>query len=188
LLIAVLGLLVPCSGTIRIGGQALEDIGPAGWRERLAYLPDRPALISGSLADNLRIAKPDAGDDELVRALADVGATRMLASMPSGLKTPIGEGGRPVSAGERQRIGLARIMLHEASLYLLDEPTAHLDPDTEQKVVEALRGRLAGRSAIVVTHRPAPLALAKQVFALRGGTIVELHGLEAEQPLSPVGT
>ena len=87
---------------------ALEDIEPAAWRERLAYLPDRPALISGSLADNLRIAKPDAGDDELVRTLAAVSATRMLASMPSGLQTLVGEGGRPVSAGERQRIGLAR--------------------------------------------------------------------------------
>ncbi len=188
LVAAVLGLLAPCSGTIRIGGRALGDIEPAAWRERLAYLPDRPALISGSLADNLRIAKPDAGDDELVRTLAAVSATRMLASMPSGLQTLVGEGGRPVSAGERQRIGLARIMLHEASLYLLDEPTAHLDPDSEQEVVEALRGRLAGRSAIVVTHRSAPLALARQVFTLRGGAIVELHGLEAGQPLSPMGT
>jgi thiol reductant ABC exporter CydD subunit len=186
LLTVVLGLLVPSSGTVRVGGRDLDDLEPASWRARLAYLPDRPALIGASLADNLRLAKPDAGDDKLVTALVTVGAAGMLGSMPGGLEALVGEGGRPVSAGERQCIGLARIMLHDASLYLLDEPTAHLDPDTEEKVIQALRVRLADRSAIVVTHSSAPLALARRIFTLREGRIVQPHGLEAEQPFSPV--
>jgi ABC-type multidrug transport system fused ATPase/permease subunit len=186
LLAVVIGLLAVDSGTVCVGGRDLRQIEPASWRSRLAYLPDRPALLAATFAENLRVANPTASDDELAEALVAVGAKDMLCSLPCGLKTPIGEGGRPVSAGERQCIGLARIVLHDASLYVLDEPTVHLDPDAEREAIEALRVRLADRSAVVVTHRPAPLALADRVFELRGGRIVELCGSKAKRAPSPV--
>jgi thiol reductant ABC exporter CydD subunit len=178
LLAVVLGMLVPDSGTVVVGDHDLRSLEPASWRSRLAYLPDRPALLGATLAENLRIANPCASDDDLVDALFAVGAKDMLRSLPHGLETPIGEGGRAVSAGERQRIGLARIVLRDASLYVLDEPTVHLDPDTEQKAIAALRLRLAGSSALIVTHRSAPVMLADRVLELRDAKIVEACGLE----------
>jgi ATP-binding cassette subfamily C protein CydD len=185
LLAVVLGLLAPDSGSICVGGLDLRQIELANWRSRLAYLPDRPAILSATLAENLRVADPNASDDQLAKTLVAVGAKDLLGSLTDGLKTPIGEGKRPVSTGERQRIGLARIVLHEASLYVLDEPTVHLDPDAEQEAIEALRTRLAGRSAIVVTHRSAPLELADRVCELRDGKIVDPGGLEANRVSSP---
>ena len=185
LLAVVLGLLAPDSGSICVGGLDLRQIELANWRSRLAYLPDRPAILSATLAENLRVADPNASDDQLAKTLVAVGAKDLLGSLPHGLKTPIGEGERPVSTGERQRIGLARIVLHEASLYVLDEPTVHLDPDAEQEAIEALRTRLAGRSAIVVTHRSAPLVLADRICELRDGKIVDPGGLEANRVSSP---
>jgi len=101
-----------------------------------------------------------------------VGASDLLEGFPLGLQTRLGEGGRPTSGGERQRIALARALLRPASLYLLDEPTVHLDEDSEDVVVEGLRRALEGRSALVVTHRPAVARLADRVVTLRHGRFV----------------
>ncbi|MGD0321432.1 MAG: thiol reductant ABC exporter subunit CydD [Acidimicrobiales bacterium] len=186
LLAMVLGLMAPDSGSISVGGRELQQIMPTSWHRRLAYLPDRPAILATSLAQNLRVANPQASDEDLVAALAAVGAQDIFGSLPLGLRTAIGEGARPVSSGERQRIGLARIMLREASLYVLDEPTVHLDSDTEQQTIQALRARLAGRSAIVVTHRVAPLAIANRVFQLHDGGILAPYRLEDQMAPPPV--
>jgi ABC-type transport system involved in cytochrome bd biosynthesis fused ATPase/permease subunit len=171
LLSVFLGLVAPDTGKLEVADRDLRGIDQASWRSHLAFLPDRPALLAATLAENLRIADPGASDDEIVEALGAVGAAHMLTSMPRGLETPIGEGGRPVSAGERQRIGLARIMLRDASLYVLDEPTVHLDSEVEQEVIEALRRRLACSSALVVTHRLAPVSLADRVLEMHDGKL-----------------
>jgi thiol reductant ABC exporter CydD subunit len=168
----LLGFVRPSSGSVTVGGVDVRALDEEAWRRRLSYLSERPTLIAGSLADNLRLADPAAGDDRLREVLSEMGAGDLVASLPDGLDTRLGEGGRQVSAGERQRIALARAVLRNASLHLLDEPTSHLDDDTEATVVEALGRALSGRSALIVTHRPAVLRLADRVVTLKGGRFV----------------
>jgi thiol reductant ABC exporter CydD subunit len=168
----LLGFVRPSSGAVTVGGVDLRALDEEAWRRRLSYLSERPTLIAGSLADNLRLADPAAGDYRLREVLDEMGAGDLVASLPDGLDTRLGEGGRQVSAGERQRIALARAVLRDASLQLLDEPTSHLDDDTEATVVEALGRALSGRSALIVTHRPAVLRLADRVVTLKGGRFV----------------
>ncbi len=168
----VLGFLPPARGSVTIGDDDLRDVDLAAWRRRIAYLPSHPTLLGATLAENLRLANPHVGDHELVDALAAAGATDLLAGLPSGLATRLGDGGRPTSAGELQRIALARVLLRPASLYLLDEPTVHLDEHSEVVAVEALREVLEGRSALVVTHRPAVMRIADRVVTLCDGTFV----------------
>jgi thiol reductant ABC exporter CydD subunit len=168
----LLGFVRPSSGSVTVGEVDLRALDEEAWRRRLSYLSERPTLIAGSLADNLRLADPAAGDYRLREVLDEMGAGDLVASLPDGLDTRLGEGGRQVSAGERQRIALARAVLRNASFHLLDEPTSHLDDDTEATVVEALGRALSGRSALIVTHRPAVLRLADRVVTLKGGRFV----------------
>lgn len=176
----VLGLVQPGTGEVVVDGRPL---GPGAeldaWRRRCSYLAGQPALVAGSLADNLRLADRTADEGRLRQALADAAATSLLASLPAGLATPIGPGGRSLSAGERQRVALARALVRDAELVVLDEPTAYLDPTSEAVVVERLAARLSGRSGLVVTHRPALLALADRVLHLEGGHLVEVDAATA---------
>lgn len=166
LLSVLLGLIPVTGGTVHVGGRDLASVDPAEWRRHVAFLSEQPTLLAATLADNLRLAEPRATDDQLLAALAAAGVPGGLA-----LADRLGEGGRPVSAGERQRIGLARTLLRRASTYLLDEPTVHLDGRTERAVLAGLRRVLDGRTALVVTHRPAVLGLADRVLTLRDGRI-----------------
>lgn len=140
-----------------------------------AWLDQRPLLIHGSLAENLRLAAPDAGDDELTRALVRAGLGELLPMLPQGLATPLGERGVGLSGGQAQRLALARVFLSPAPLVLLDEPTASLDAETEARVVAAL-GELAaeGRSLVIATHHEALMALARRRLALGSGTVEEI--------------
>lgn len=148
-LLAVLaGLLEPTSGTVH---------GPG--RDAIAWLPQRPVFVRGTVADNLRLAVPDAGDEAIVAALSAV-------ALPVAPDTPLGEDGTTLSAGERARLALARVVLADRPYVLLDEPTAHLDPDTERVIAETVRD-LGRRSAVVVVaHRPALVELADRVVTL----------------------
>ena len=168
----LLGFTTPARGLVTVAGVDLRELDAAAWRRRLSYLSERPTLIAGSLADNLRLADPAAGDDRLREVLNEMCAGDLLAGLSGGLATRLGEGGRTVSSGERQRIALARAILRDASLHLLDEPTSHLDGATEAAVVEALRRALSGRSALIVTHRPAVIGLADRVIALEAGRFI----------------
>ncbi len=170
------GLATPESGTVTVGGRDVRELDPASWRRRLGYLPERPAVIADTLAANLRLAAPTASDDQLYQALHEVGAGRLLAALPQGLGTLVGAGGRPLSAGERQLLALARVGLRPASLYLLDEPTVHLDDESEETIVAALRRQLAQRTALIVTHRPAVARLGHRVMTLERGRFRELEG------------
>jgi thiol reductant ABC exporter CydD subunit len=170
-LLAVLtGFLVPDAGSVLVGGSDLVDADPTAWREGLAWLPQRPTLEPGTVADNVRLGEPDATDQEVAEVL------RAMALDPvdlvAGLATTVGEGGAGLSAGQRQRVALARMLLRtrrrDCGLVLLDEPTAHLDAGTEAVVVDALRRELAGRTVLVCTHRPAPAAAADVVVGLAG--------------------
>ena len=168
----LLGFIAPSRGAVTVGGTDLRELDLEAWRRRLSYLPEHPTLLAGSLAANLRLADRGAPDERLAEVLAQMHASTLLARLPGGLDTRLGEGGRAVSAGERQRIALARALLRPASLHLLDEPTAHLDERAEAAVVEALRRGLAGHSALIVTHRAAVAALGDRVVTLDRGRFV----------------
>ena len=170
-LLAVLsGFLGPDAGAVLVGGSDLVDADPTAWREALSWLPQRPTLEPGTVADNVRLGEPDATDEEVTDALQAMALDPV--DLVAGLATTVGEQGAGLSAGQRQRVALARMLLRtrrrDCGLVLLDEPTAHLDGGTEAAVVEALRRELAGRTVLVCTHRPAPAAAADVVVGLAG--------------------
>ncbi|WP_129841422.1 thiol reductant ABC exporter subunit CydD [Streptomyces sp. RFCAC02] len=161
LLAALLGLVRPAAGRILVGGQDLATLDPAAWRRRISWVPQHPHLFAGTVADNVRLARPDA-DDEAVAAALRAAAAGDLAP-----ERRLGELGAGLSAGQRRRVALARAFLADRPILLLDEPTAALDGDTEAEVVAAIRRLTTGRTALLVTHRPALLAAADRVFHVK---------------------
>lgn len=184
----ILGFTPPGNGSVLVSGRELASLDPKGWLERVTYLPERPTLLAATLEENLRLASPHASRTAMIGALERAGGAELLGSLPQGLDTVLGEGGRPVSAGERQRIALARVFLRPAGLYLLDEPTVHLDAETERLVVEELRSELQGRTALIVTHRPGPAGLAHRKVVLDRGRFVPAEGTSAGNPLRLVAS
>jgi thiol reductant ABC exporter CydD subunit len=166
LLSAILGFVAPTAGRIHIGDHDLSGLDPDAWRERLAWMPQRPHLFAGSIADNVALARPEASDAELWSALTAAALDEVVAGRPGGLHASIGERGAQLSAGERQRVALARLFLQDAPLLLLDEPTANLDGETEDQVLAAVARLVKGRTVIVVAHRPALVGLADRVIDL----------------------
>ncbi|MFJ9679851.1 thiol reductant ABC exporter subunit CydD [Streptomyces sp. NPDC101194] len=169
LLDVVLGFTAPDEGRVRVGGIDLATLAPERWRERIAWVPQRPYLFAGTIAENVRLARPDADDDAVTAALRDAGAYDFVAELPDGARTLLGEDGAGLSAGQRQRLALARAFLADRPLLLLDEPTASLDGETEAGIVEAVRRLAAGRTVLLVVHRPALLSVADRVVALEPG-------------------
>ena len=166
----LLGFERPQSGTIRCGATDLTRVEPEDWRRRIAWLPQDPAVFTASLADNVRLGRPEASDAEVLRALHDAGADSLLGSLPQGTATLLGEGGRRVSAGERRRIGLARATLRDAPLLVLDEPTAHLDPASAADIGRRLARLTSAPTTLLISHDPQLEALADDLVQLSGGT------------------
>ncbi|UWE13499.1 thiol reductant ABC exporter subunit CydD [Actinacidiphila bryophytorum] len=161
LLSALLGFAPAAQGRILVDGADLTSLDPASWHRQIVWVPQHPHLFAGTIADNVRLARPDADDADLHAALAAAGALGFAA--PDDV---IGEDGAGLSAGQRQRIALARAFLADRPLLLLDEPTANLDGDTEGALIATLRELARGRTTVLVAHRPALLPLADQVLAL----------------------
>ncbi|MFM8762350.1 MAG: ATP-binding cassette domain-containing protein, partial [Solirubrobacterales bacterium] len=138
------------------------------WRRRVAWVPQRTTLFSGTLADNVSFADPSASPEALMAACRASGLDRVAATLPAGLETPVGEAGRRLSAGEAQRVALARAFLRDAPLLVLDEPTAHLDAEASAQVGEAIEHLAAGRTTLMIVHRPALARGADRVIELRG--------------------
>ncbi|MGW1890363.1 thiol reductant ABC exporter subunit CydD [Streptomyces sp. NPDC002004] len=166
LLAVALGFVRPGGGRIRVGGTDLKDIAPERWHEQIAWVPQRPHLHAGSIAENVRMARPGADDAAVRGALADAGALDFVEALPNGADTVLGEDGAGLSAGQRQRLALARAFLADRPVLLLDEPTASLDGATEAEVVDAVRRLAAGRTVLLVVHRPALLTVADRVVRL----------------------
>ncbi|MFE2930073.1 thiol reductant ABC exporter subunit CydD [Streptomyces sp. NPDC059278] len=179
LLDVVLGFTAPDEGRVRIGGADLATLAPERWRERIAWVPQRPYLFAGTIAENVRLARPDADDSAVTAALRDAGAHDFVAELPDGARTLIGEDGAGLSAGQRQRLALARAFLADRPLLLLDEPTASLDGETEAGIVEAVRRLAVGRTVLLVVHRPALLAVADRVVTLEPGATARPAGPES---------
>lgn len=163
----------PDAGRILVGGQDLVAVDPDVWRALVAWVPQRPHIFAGSIADNIRLGRPDATDAEVCRAAAAANAAEFIAALPSGLDTEVGERGVGLSAGQRQRIALARAFLRNAALLLLDEPTAHLDAESQAAVVGAMDRLLVGRTGLVVAHRLPTARAADRVVVMDRGRIVE---------------
>ncbi len=162
----LLGFVVPDRGSIRVGDVELSSLDPDAWRRQIAWVPQRPHLFATSIAENLRLGRAEASDDELWEALAAASLDARVAALPHGLDTRLGERGAGLSVGEAQRLALARALLRRVPLLLLDEPTAHLDTETEARVVSSLQHAARGRTVVLVTHRPAPISIADHVVSL----------------------
>ncbi|MFI9150798.1 thiol reductant ABC exporter subunit CydD [Streptomyces sp. NPDC053367] len=182
LLNVLLGFVRPTAGQVRIGGTDLADIYPEQWRAQVAWVPQRPHLYAGTIAENVRLARPDADDTAVRQALRDAGALDFVDALPLGAGTLLGEDGTGLSAGQRQRLALARAFLADRPVLLLDEPTAALDGETEAEVVAAVRRLSAGRTVLLVVHRPALLSVADRVVRL------EPTGVPSGSPARPVAT
>ena len=172
LVAALLGFATASKGSVLIGDVDLAEVDPAAWREHIAWVPQRPHLFAASIAENLRLGAPSATDDELWSALSAASLERRIAALPAQLDTKLGERGGGLSAGEAQRLAIARALLRPASLLLLDEPTAHLDADTEARVISSLQRAARGRSMVVVTHRPAVLSIVDRVVSLEPAAVL----------------
>ncbi|WP_432165008.1 thiol reductant ABC exporter subunit CydD [Streptomyces sp. bgisy031] len=166
LLSAALGFVRPQAGRVLVGGADLTGLDREAWHARVAWVPQRPQLYAGSIADNVRLARPDASPAEVEDALREAGAQDFVRALPDGADTLLGEDGAGLSAGQRQRLALARAFLADRPVVLLDEPTAALDGETEAGIVEAVRRLAAGRTVLLVVHRPALLAVADRVVRL----------------------
>ena len=169
----LLRLAEPTSGRLLAGKVDLSDCDPAAWREQIAWVPQRPTLFRGTVADNIRLGRPSADDDETRRAAALAGADAFVLDLPDGYETVVGDGGRPLSAGQVQRLALARAFLRDAPLVILDEPTANLDPVSAELVGEAVERLRGGRSVLLIVHRPELARRADRIVALDAGRIVE---------------
>ncbi|MDQ1295271.1 MAG: ATP-binding cassette, subfamily bacterial CydD, partial [Actinomycetota bacterium] len=149
-----------------VAGAALSlvRVEPDSWYRQIAWVPQRPLMSPGTLAENIRLAAPGATDEELEQVADRCGLREVLADLDLGWQTPLGQGGYGLSAGQRQRLGLARALLRRAPLLVLDEPTAHLDASTEQVIIRTLQDlNDRGTTILLVAHRPSLLALAQDL-------------------------
>jgi ATP-binding cassette, subfamily C, bacterial CydCD len=168
----VLGVLlgyVPLeSGRVTIGDRDLSELDLTLWRTRVAWVPQRPYLFAGSLAENITLGRPHAPHSAIDTAIASAGLTGLVARLPAGLDTILGERGYGLSAGERQRVALARAFVMDAQLLVLDEPTANLDGDTEASILSVIRRMSPGRTVVMAAHRQPLVAMADRTVRLDG--------------------
>lgn len=162
----LLGFIKPSAGTIRFNDRDIATLRGRDIARHLAWIGQKPVLFAGSLRDNLLFARPDADETRLQRAIEAAAIDHFLKDLPKGLDTVIGEGGFGLSGGQAQRVAIARAYLKDAPLLLLDEPTAHLDPETEAEIIEALRRLSEGRTVILSAHSAAMKALGTQSLRL----------------------
>jgi ATP-binding cassette subfamily C protein CydD len=165
------GLARPQAGRITVNGTDLVQLRQNDWHARLAWVPQQPYFFTGTIRANLLLGHPDADDDEIAAALAAAAADRFVEKQPAGLDTVLGDRGAGLSGGEQRRLALARAFLRDASLVVLDEPTAGLDPENERLVTQALERLAAGRTMLVISHREETLRRAHRVALLAGGRL-----------------
>ncbi|WP_030329003.1 thiol reductant ABC exporter subunit CydD [Micromonospora parva] len=170
----LLGFVAPTSGRITVDGVDFATVDTDAWRRQLAWVPQRAHLFAASLADNIRLGAADTPADVLAAAVHDAALDDVVAGLPDGLDTVLGERGHGLSSGQRQRVALARAFLRAAPVVLLDEPTARLDTAAEAVVLDATRRLVAGRTAVLVAHRPALLADADRILRVEDGRVTEL--------------
>ena len=161
------------SGEILIGRQSIVRIPQAVLRRTIAYVPQDPSMFHRSIADNIRVGRPDATDAEVFRAARLAHADEFIDALPAGYETMVGERGVKLSGGQRQRIAIARAILKDAPILILDEATSSLDSEREALIQDALWTLLANRTAIVIAHRLSTVKRMDELIILDGGKIAE---------------
>ena len=169
----ILGLVMPTTGKILINGFDLSNLPVEAWRNHLAYMPQRPTLFSGTIADAIRYGAPDADMALVQKAAIAAEAHPFIKALPGGYEHPLGEKGAGLSGGQIQRIAIARALLREAPLTLLDEPSAHLDAESEEKIQQALERLSNKATTITIAHRLHTIRQANQILLLDKGKLVE---------------
>ena len=160
-------------GAIEINGHDIRDFTLQSLRDQIGVVAQDPHLFHESIAENLRYAKSDATEEEMIEACKAAQIWSMIEALPNGLETMVGERGHRLSGGEKQRLAIARMLLKAPSIVILDEATAHLDSENEDLVQEALKSALVGRTSIVIAHRLSTVMDADQILVIESGRIVE---------------
>jgi ATP-binding cassette, subfamily C, bacterial CydD len=173
----LLRLAEPTCGRVTVGGVDLADCDTRAWRRQLAWVPQHPTIFRGTVADNIRLGR--SGTRGVREAAMLAGADRFIEALPSGYGTLVGDGGRPLSAGERRRIALARAFVRDAPLVILDEPTADLDQTSADVIAEAIERLRQGRTVLLIAHRPELALRADRVVVLDGGRAAAVTSQEA---------
>jgi ATP-binding cassette, subfamily B, bacterial len=161
------------SGGILLGGQRIDEIPQAALRRAIAYVPQDPSMFHRSIADNIRIGRPEATDDEVRRAAKLAHAAEFIETLPLGYETLVGERGVKLSGGQRQRVAIARAIVKDAPVLILDEATSSLDSESEALIQDALWNLMATRTAIVIAHRLSTVKRMDELVVLDHGRIVE---------------
>ena len=169
----------PDEGAVRVDGTDLREVELVGYRRQLGVVLQDPFLFSGTIADNIRFARPDASDEDVRATAAAVGVDRVAARLEGGLDHVVREGGAGLSAGERQLISIARALLADPRILILDEATSNIDRPTEIVIERAFDTLLAGRTSIIIAHRLATVRRADEILVLEHGRIVQ-RGTERE--------
>ena len=169
----ILGFFPPSEGQILVNGQDLSQLDLSSWREQIAWVPQQPALFQDTIAANIRLSRPDAGDGAVAAAAAAAHLADFIHSLPEGCKTRIGQGGARLSGGQAQRLALARAFLKDAPILLLDEPTSQLDPVIESQLADATRKLMKGKTVLTIAHRLNTVFQADRILVLDQGRIVE---------------
>jgi ATP-binding cassette subfamily B protein len=163
----------PEAGTVRVDGVDIASVDPGALRQRLSLVPQDPTVFSGTVAENIRYGRPEAGEAEIRRAAELAHADGFIRALPQGYGTMVGERGVTLSGGQRQRVAIARAILKDAPILLLDEATSALDAESERAVQTALDTLMRGRTTLVIAHRLATIRAADRILVLDGGRIVE---------------
>ncbi len=166
-------------GQLLVDGEDIRSFNLNSYRRQLGIVPQTPFLFSGTVADNIRYGRPDAADDEVAAAAQSVGGGDWLEALPQGLATPVGEEGKGISMGQRQLVALARVLLQDPAIVVLDEATASVDPLTEAQIQEGLDVVLKDRTAIVIAHRLSTIRSADRIIVLKDGQVIEEGSHEA---------
>ena len=160
-------------GQLLIDGQDIRSFNLDSYRKQLGIVPQTPFLFAGTVADNIRYGKSDASDKEVIAVASHVGGGDWLEALPQGLAIPVGEEGKGISMGQRQLVALARVLLQNPAVLILDKATASVDPLTEAQIQEGLSTVLEDRTAIVIAHRLSTIKSADRIIVLRNGKIIE---------------
>jgi ATP-binding cassette subfamily B protein len=161
------------SGEILIDGRDIRTLDLQQYRLQIGVVPQEPFLFSGTVRDNIRYGHPEATDAEVTAAAMDVGHGDWLADLTAGLDTDVGERGASLSMGQRQLVALARVVLKDPAIFILDEATASVDPFTETQIQEGLETIMANRTAIVIAHRLSTVKSADRIIVMKEGRIIE---------------
>ena len=179
----LLRFVEPDAGRLTVGGVPLQDIDRAAWRKEVAWVPQSPHLFHGTVADNIRLARPEAGMEAVIAAAQAAHADEFIQALPKGYDTPLGEQGARLSGGQRQRLAIARAFLKDAPLLILDEATANLDAKSEALIRDALARLTAGRTVLIIAHRLELAYSADQIVVMDAGRAAETgthHALLAQ--------